>query len=93
MTYDALLVLSFGGPETREDVLPFLRNVLGDGTCRKSACWKWPSITTILTAQPINQQNRELVAALEKELEQHGRSCGLLGNRTGPHILSTRCNR
>jgi protoheme ferro-lyase len=28
MTYDAILVLSFGGPESREDVLPCLRNVL-----------------------------------------------------------------
>ena len=28
MTYDALLIVSFGGPERREDVMPFLENVL-----------------------------------------------------------------
>jgi ferrochelatase len=28
MTYDALLIVSFGGPEQREDVIPFLENVL-----------------------------------------------------------------
>lgn len=28
MTYDALLIVSFGGPERREDVIPFLENVL-----------------------------------------------------------------
>jgi protoporphyrin/coproporphyrin ferrochelatase len=27
-SFDALLVVSFGGPEKREDVLPFLENVL-----------------------------------------------------------------
>ena len=27
-TYDALLVVSFGGPEREEDVIPFLENVL-----------------------------------------------------------------
>ncbi|MCA8994418.1 MAG: ferrochelatase, partial [Planctomycetaceae bacterium] len=27
-TYDALLFLSFGGPESRDDVIPFLENVL-----------------------------------------------------------------
>ena len=26
--YDALLIVSFGGPERREDVIPFLENVL-----------------------------------------------------------------
>ncbi|NDH49647.1 MAG: ferrochelatase, partial [Proteobacteria bacterium] len=26
--YDSILILSFGGPEGKEDVLPFLRNVL-----------------------------------------------------------------
>ena len=28
MNYDAILILSFGGPESREDVIPFLENVL-----------------------------------------------------------------
>ncbi|MGH7247134.1 MAG: ferrochelatase, partial [Pseudomonadota bacterium] len=27
-SHDAILLVSFGGPETREDVLPFLENVL-----------------------------------------------------------------
>jgi len=28
MNYDAILVVSFGGPESREEVIPFLENVL-----------------------------------------------------------------
>ena len=28
MRYDAILIVSFGGPERREDVIPFLENVL-----------------------------------------------------------------
>ena len=28
ITYDAILIVSFGGPESREDVIPFLENVL-----------------------------------------------------------------
>ena len=27
-SYDALLIVSFGGPEKHEDVIPFLENVL-----------------------------------------------------------------
>jgi len=36
--YDALLVVSFGGPEREEDVIPFLENVLRGRTCRVSEC-------------------------------------------------------
>ncbi len=28
MNYDAILVVSFGGPESKEEVIPFLENVL-----------------------------------------------------------------
>src|SRR6266700_825241 len=73
MTYDALLVLSFGGPETREDVLPFLRNVLGGRNVPEERMLEVAEHYYHFDGRsPINQQNRELVAALEKELEQHG---------------------
>jgi ferrochelatase len=35
--YDALLVVSFGGPEGMDDVIPFLENVLRGGMYRVSA--------------------------------------------------------
>jgi ferrochelatase len=64
--YDALLVLSFGGPEKHEDVIPFLENVLRGRNV--------PSERMLEVAEhyyhfdgrsPINDQNRALVAALK----------------------------
>ena len=44
--YDALLIVSFGGPEGPDDVLPFLENVTRrDGTSLPSDCWRSPNIT------------------------------------------------
>ena len=43
---EALLVLSFGGPEGPDDVLPFLENVTRAGASRASGWPRWPSTTT-----------------------------------------------
>ena len=63
--YDALLVISFGGPEKHEDVIPFLENVLrGRNVPRERMLQVAEHYYHFDGRSPINQQNRELVAAL-----------------------------
>src|SRR5215212_1598766 len=70
--YDALLVVSFGGPEGMDDVIPFLENVLrGRNVPRERMLSVARHYELFGGVSPINQQNRDLVAALEKEFEQH----------------------
>jgi len=40
MTYNALLIVSFGGPERSEDVIPFLENVLCGKDVPASECFR-----------------------------------------------------
>ena len=69
--YDALLVLSFGGPEKPEDVLPFLENVLrGKNVPRERMLAVAEHYYNFGGVSPINQQNRNLIAALKSHLEQ-----------------------
>ena len=73
MNYDAILVVSFGGPESRQDVLPFLENVLrGRSVPRERMLAVAEHYYHFGGKSPINQQTRELISALEQELEQHG---------------------
>src|SRR5271166_7088939 len=71
--YDAVLVLSFGGPEKPDDVIPFLENVLrGRNVPRERMLAVAEHYYHFGGKSPINQQTRELIAALESELVQHG---------------------
>jgi protoporphyrin/coproporphyrin ferrochelatase len=71
--YQALLVLSFGGPEKTEDVMPFLENVLrGKRVPRDRMLEVAEHYYHFGGRSPINDQNRELIAALEHELQAHG---------------------
>jgi ferrochelatase len=71
--YDALLVVSFGGPDKPEDVLPFLENVLrGRNVPRERMLEVADHYQHCGGRSPINDQNRALIAALEKELAAHG---------------------
>jgi ferrochelatase len=71
MNYDAILVVSFGGPESREDVIPFLENVLrGKNVPRERLLTVAEHYYHFAGKSPINQQTRELIAALEQELER-----------------------
>ncbi len=65
MLYDALLILSFGGPEKREDVIPFLENVLrGRNVPRERMLEVAEHYYHFDGRSPINDQNRALIAAL-----------------------------
>jgi ferrochelatase len=67
--YDALLVVSFGGPEKHEDVIPFLENVLrGRNVPRERMLEVAQHYYHFDGRSPINDQNRALVAALEQRL-------------------------
>lgn len=63
--YDALLVLSFGGPEGPDDVMPFLENVVrGRGVPRERLLEVAEHYQSFGGVSPINEQNRALVEAL-----------------------------
>jgi ferrochelatase len=70
--YDALLLLSFGGPEGPEDVIPFLENVTrGRNVPRERLDEVAEHYLHFGGVSPINAQNRALIAALRDELRRH----------------------
>jgi ferrochelatase len=72
-SFDALLVVSFGGPEKHEDVLPFLENVLrGRNVPRERMLEVAEHYYHFDGRSPINEQNREFIAALDQEFKCHG---------------------
>ena len=67
--YDAFLLVSFGGPEGPDDVMPFLENVTrGRGIPRERLEAVAHHYLALGGVSPINGQNRELLAALQAEL-------------------------
>jgi len=90
MNYDALLVVSFGGPESREDVIPFLENVLrGRNIPRERMLAVAEHYYHFDGKSPINQQTRELISALEAELTEHGPKLPVYwGNRNWHPMLA-----
>lgn len=73
INYDAVLILSFGGPEKRDDVIPFLENVLrGRHVPRERMLEVAEHYYYFDGKSPINEQNRDLIAALEGELARKG---------------------
>ncbi len=90
MNYDAILVVSFGGPESREDVVPFLENVLrGRNVPRERMLAVAEHYYHFDGKSPINQQTRELIAALKNELDQHGPKLPVYwGNRNWHPLLA-----
>src|SRR5688572_15972985 len=93
-TYDALLVMSFGGPEGMEDVLPFLENVTrGRNIPRERLVEVGHHYELFGGISPINTQNRALIAALETELQAHNLNLPVyFGNRNWhPFVTDTIC--
>jgi ferrochelatase len=71
--YQALLLLSFGGPEGPDDVMPFLRNVTrGRGIPEERLAEVAEHYHHFHGVSPINDQNRALIEALQVELAAHG---------------------
>ncbi len=88
--FDAFLLVSFGGPEKPEDVMPFLRQVTRGR--------RIPDARLEAVAEhyyhfggksPINDQNRALLAAIKTSFAQKGISVPLLwGNRNWKPFIS-----
>jgi ferrochelatase len=72
-SYDAFLLVSFGGPEGRDDVIPFLENVTrGRGVPRERLERVAQHYYRFGGVSPINQQCRDLLAAVEKDFAAGG---------------------
>jgi protoporphyrin/coproporphyrin ferrochelatase len=87
--YDALLVVSFGGPEQPDDVMPFLENVTrGRNIPRERLLEVAEHYYHFGGKSPINDQNRALIAALRKELDDNGINLPIYwGNRNWHPLL------
>lgn len=71
--YDAVLLVSFGGPDGPDDVIPFLENVLrGRNVPRERLLEVAEHYHHFGGRSPINDQNRALLAALRGELAARG---------------------
>jgi ferrochelatase len=87
--YDALLIVSFGGPEAMNEVMPFLENVLrGRNVPRERMIQVAKRYELFGGVSPINEQNRKLIAALRQELETEGPNLPIYwGNRNWDPLL------
>jgi len=71
-SYDAFLLVSFGGPEGMDDVMPFLQNVLRGRNVPVERMREVAHHYEIFGGiSPINQQNGDLIACLKEEFAQH----------------------
>jgi protoporphyrin/coproporphyrin ferrochelatase len=72
-SYDAILIISFGGPEGMDDVMPFLQNVAGGRQIpperlKQVAC----HYEVVGGVSPINKELRAMIAALKSKLREQG---------------------
>jgi ferrochelatase len=88
-SYDALLIVSFGGPEGPDEVMPFLENVfrglpVSDETKQKIAA-RYQSFGGV---SPINAHTREFIGALQQLLDAEGPALPIYwGNRNWHPLL------
>ncbi|RCV48942.1 ferrochelatase [Marinitenerispora sediminis] len=90
--YDAFLLMSFGGPEKNDDVIPFLENVTrGRGIPRERLAEVGEHYFLFDGVSPINQQCRDLVAAIRADFDAHGVDLPVYwGNRNwDPYLADT----
>jgi ferrochelatase len=93
--YDALLIVSFGGPEGPDDVIPFLENVTSGRNVPRA---RLDEVATRYLAvggvSPINAANRALIAALERRFAEDGPALPIyFGNRNWHPLLETTLRR
>ncbi|WP_200212563.1 ferrochelatase [Micromonospora coerulea] len=95
MAYDALVLVSFGGPERPEDVLPFLQNVTrGRGVPPERLAEVAEHYLHFGGVSPINQQNRELLAAIRADFAANGVDLPVYwGNRNWDPMLADTVTR
>ena len=93
--YDAILLVSFGGPERREDVMPFLENVTrGRNIPHERLLEVAEHYYHFGGKSPINDQCRELIAALRQSWLSMKSNCRFIGAiATGIHFWPIRCGR
>jgi protoporphyrin/coproporphyrin ferrochelatase len=87
--YDALLIVSFGGPEGADDVAPFLDNVFKDlrvsAETKARVAKRYEQFGGV---SPINAQTRAFIKALQHELDAHGPALPIYwGNRNWHPLL------
>ena len=90
--FDAVMIVSFGGPEGMDDVRPFLENVLRGKNVPPERMEEVAHHYEMFDGiSPINAQNRELKELLEAELAAHGIDIPVYwGNRNwAPYIKDT----
>ena len=87
--YDALIVVSFGGPNGPDDVLPFLENVVrGKGVPKARLMEVVEHYQHFGGKSPINEQNLALIEALKTELAECGPQLPIyFGNRNWAPFL------
>jgi protoporphyrin/coproporphyrin ferrochelatase len=88
--YDAILIVSFGGPEKPDDVMPFLENVLrGKNVPRERMLQVAEHYYHFGGRSPINDQNRALISELQKLLDAEGPHLPIYwGNRNWHPMLA-----
>lgn len=89
-SYDALLIVSFGGPERPEDVVPFLENVVrGKNVPRERILDVAEHYSFFGGVSPANSQLRALLASLVDELSAKGPALAVYwGNRHWHPLLA-----
>jgi ferrochelatase len=93
--YDALLLVSFGGPEGRDDVMPFLRNVVRGKNVPDERLRRVAEHYYLFDGvSPLNGENRRLLEALEAELASASIALPLYwGNRNWHPLLEDTVKR
>jgi ferrochelatase len=93
--YDALLLVSFGGPEGRDDVMPFLRNVVRGKNVPDERLRRVAEHYYLFDGvSPLNGENRRLLGALGAELAEASISLPLYwGNRNWHPLLEDTVKR
>src|SRR4051812_48384541 len=94
-SYDAFLLISFGGPEKHEDVIPFLENVLrGRNVPRERMLEVAEHYYHFDGMSPINRQCEDLLAALRADFAANGLNLPIYwGNRNWHPMLADTVER
>lgn len=90
LPYDSIVLISFGGPDGPDDVLPFLQNVTaGRGVPPERLAEVGEQYAMFGGVSPINAQNRALIDALRNALDEAGIALPIaFGNRNWHPLLT-----